>query len=202
MVWCSMSSRSKRSIAWICPSVSLTVRLWTVCSSRSSRRWRVLRSPEDPHAPHPARTGLEPSEHQLVGHSLGPVGRVFERMDQDRLLDRGRDAVGVQFLRSRQPADQPLGAMDLEVVADLVAVLATVVRRSGTPWRGCRVPGPVVARTASGALSSLPGRWSFWFSSGLMSGLDTFSINLGEAGLATVLLRPTCQVNTVLQHTN
>ena len=43
-----------------------------------------------PNAPHPARTDLEPAEHQLVGHSLGPVGGMLERMGQDRLLDRGR----------------------------------------------------------------------------------------------------------------
>ena len=46
----------------------------------------------------------------------------------------------------------------------------------------------VVAKTACGALSSLLGRWSFSFSSPwLLSGLEHFSSNLGEAGLATVL---------------
>ena len=49
----------------------------------------------DPHAPDPARTDLEPSEHQLVGHSPHPVGGMSERMGQDRPFDRGRHAVGV-----------------------------------------------------------------------------------------------------------
>ena len=79
-----------------------------------------------PHAPHPARTDLEPSEHQLVGHPLGAVGRVFERMGQDRLLDRRRDPVRVRPLRAGQPVEQPLGAVHLEVAADLVEVLAAV----------------------------------------------------------------------------
>ena len=68
-----------------------------------------------PHAPHPARTDLEPPEHQLVGHTLGAVGGMLERMGQDRLLDRGRDAVGMRSLRSRHPIEQPLGAMDLKL---------------------------------------------------------------------------------------
>ena len=110
-MWRSRNSGSKRSSVWICSSVSLILRLRTVSSSRSSRSWRVLRPPEHPHAPHPARTDLEPSEHQLVGHSLGAVGGMLERMGQDRLLDRGRDAVGVRPLRSRQSVEEPLGAV-------------------------------------------------------------------------------------------
>ena len=41
----------------------------------------------DPHPPHPARTDLDLLEHQLVGHTLGTVGRVLQRVGQDRLLD-------------------------------------------------------------------------------------------------------------------
>ena len=175
-MWRSRNSGSKRSSAWICSSVSLILRLRTVCSSRSSRSWRVLRPPEDPHAPHPARTDLEPSEHQLVG---------LERMGEDRLLDQGRDAVGVRSPRSRQPVEQPSAPWTWKLRGSRRSA-GGCSRRSGTPSRRCRVPERAVARTASGALSSLPGRWSFWFSSGLLSGLDTFSINLGEAGLATV----------------
>ena len=85
-----------------------------------------LEAVADPHAPHPARTDLEPSEHQLVGQLLGAVGGMLERMGRDRLLDRGRDAVGVWSLGSRQPVEQPLGAVHLEVAADLVEVLPAV----------------------------------------------------------------------------
>ena len=75
-----------------------------------------------------ALADLEPPEHQLVGHSLGPVGRMLERMGQDRLLDRGRDAVGVRSLRSRQLVEQPLVAVHLEVAADLVEVLPALAQ--------------------------------------------------------------------------
>jgi len=81
-----------------------------------------------PRAPHSARTDLEPSEHQFVGHALGSVGRMLERVGQDRLLDRGRDAVGVRSLASRQPVEQPLGAVDLKVAADLIEVLPAVAQ--------------------------------------------------------------------------
>ena len=60
--------------------------------------------------------------------------------------------------------------------------------RSGTPSRRCRVPGRAVARTASGTLSSLLGRWSFSFSSPMVGeSFEHLSTNPGEAGLATVL---------------
>ena len=125
-MWRSRNSGSKRLSAWICSSVSLILRLPTVCSSRSSRPWRVLKPLDDPHAPHPARTDLEPSEHRLVGYLLGALGGMLERMRQDRLLDGGLDAVGVRSFRSRQPVEQPLGVVDLEVAADLVEVLPAV----------------------------------------------------------------------------
>ena len=87
-----------------------------------------LEAVADPHASHPSRTDLEPPEHQLVGHSLGPVGGMLERMGQDRLLDRRRDAVGVRSLRARQPVEQPLGAVHLKVAADLVEMLPAVAQ--------------------------------------------------------------------------
>ena len=87
-----------------------------------------LEAVADPHAPHPVRTDLEPSEHQLVGQSLGAVGGMFGRMDRDRLPDRRCDAVGVRSLRSRQPVEQPLGAVNSEVAADVVEVLAGVAQ--------------------------------------------------------------------------
>ena len=184
-IWRSRNSGSKRSSAWICSSVSLILRLRTVSSSRSSRSWRVLRLPEDPHAPHPARTDLEPREHQLVGHSLVPLGRMLERMGPDRLLDQGRDAVGVRSLRSRQPVEQPLGAVHLEVAADLVEVLPAVAQ---DPARLRDVAEFLGDLCKDSFLRAIFSAWTVvtLFSSGLLSGLDTFSINLGEAGLATV----------------
>lgn len=38
---------------------------------------------------------------QLVRHGPGALGRMLERMAQDRLLPRGRDAVGVRSPRCR-----------------------------------------------------------------------------------------------------
>ena len=144
-MWRSRNSGSKRSSAWICSSVSLILRLRTRLLQPEQSLVAGLEAIEEPHAPHPARTDLEPPEHQLVGHSLGPVGGMLERMGC------------------------------------------------------CRAPGPVVARTASCALSSLPGRWSFWFSSGLLSGLDTFSINLGGPVWPPSSSGDICQVTNVLQ---
>ena len=58
----------------------------------------------------------------------------------------------------------------------------------GPHLRRCRVPGRVVAKTASAGLSSLLGRWSFSFSSpAVVEWFEHFSTNPGEAGLATVL---------------
>ena len=47
-------------------------------------------------------------------------------MGQDRLLDRRRNTVGVRSLRSRQPVEQPLGAVHPKVAADLVELLTAV----------------------------------------------------------------------------
>ena len=68
------------------------------------------------------------------------------------------------------------------------SVCASMAFSTGTPSRRCRVPGRVVARTASGGLSSLLRRWSFSFSfPWVVSRLKHFSSNLREAGLAIVL---------------
>ena len=69
------------------------------------------------------------------------------------------------------------------------------------PSRRCRVPGRVVARTASGALSSLLGRWSFSFSSPwLLSGLGTSQLTSGRPVWPPSFLWAYCQVITVQQH--
>ena len=47
-------------------------------------------------------------------------------MVRHRRLDLGRDPVGVRPARAGQAADQPLGAVGLEVAADLVELLARV----------------------------------------------------------------------------
>ena len=92
---------SNRSSASICSSVSLILRLRTVSFNRSSRSWRVLRPCCGSTRPAPRPNWPEPSEHQLVGHALSRVGRMLERIGQDRLLDRGRDPVGWSACRRR-----------------------------------------------------------------------------------------------------
>ena len=48
-----------------------------------------------------------------------------KRMIEDRGFDLGRDPVGMRPLRPGQPVDQPVGAVGLEVAADLVELLAS-----------------------------------------------------------------------------
>ena len=80
-----------------------------------------------PDAPHAAGADLDPPQHQLVGDSLSTVRRVLQRMGQDRLFDRRRNAVRVRAPRSRQPIDQAVGAVQLEAPPDLVDLLPAVV---------------------------------------------------------------------------
>ena len=85
-----------------------------------------LETVADPDAPHPARTDLDLREHQLVGHTLGTVGRVHQRVGQDRLLDRSRHAVRVRAPGAGQLVEQDVGAVHLEVPSDLVDLLTAV----------------------------------------------------------------------------
>ncbi len=79
----------------------------------------------DPDTPHAAGTDLDPSQHQLVRHSLGPVCRVLQRVGQDRLLDWRWNAVRVWPLRARQPIDESVGAV-LKGPPDLVELLVAI----------------------------------------------------------------------------
>ena len=62
-----------------------------------------------------ARLHLDPSQYQLVGHSLRAVRRMLQRMGQDRLLDPRRHTVRVRPLRSHQPINQAVGAVQLKL---------------------------------------------------------------------------------------
>ena len=52
--------------------------------------------------------------------------RILQRMGQDRLFDRRRNAVRVRPARSRQPIDQAVGAVQLKAPPDLVELLLAV----------------------------------------------------------------------------
>jgi hypothetical protein len=64
---------------------------------------------------------LEP---KLLLDASGTMTRRGERVVEDRLLDLDRHPVGVRALGSRKPVDLTLGAVSLDVVADLAGRLA------------------------------------------------------------------------------
>jgi hypothetical protein len=51
---------------------------------------------------------------------------VSQRVVEDRLLDRGADPVGMRRAGTGQAVEQPVGAVSLEVPADLVELLARI----------------------------------------------------------------------------
>ena len=80
----------------------------------------------DPDPPHTAGTDLDPLQHQFVCGSLGSVRRMFQRVRQDRLFDRRRNAVRVRPPGAGQPVKQAVGAVQLKAPPDLVELLAAV----------------------------------------------------------------------------
>jgi hypothetical protein len=79
-----------------------------------------------PDAADAAGAHLHPAEHEVVGGALGAVARVIEGVGEDGILDLLADAVGVRTLGAGEPVEQPLGAVGLEVPADLVELLTAV----------------------------------------------------------------------------
>ena len=61
------------------------------------------------HPGDPPRADSYAPENRFVRHSLRPVPRVRQRVDEDRLLHLRGDTVRVRPLRSRHPVQEPLG---------------------------------------------------------------------------------------------
>lgn len=79
-----------------------------------------------PDAAHAAGGDLEALQPQFLFDPERAMAGMGEGVIEDRGLDLGRDPVRVRTLGAGQPVDQPLGAIGLEVAADLVELLARV----------------------------------------------------------------------------
>ena len=79
-----------------------------------------------PDAADAAGGDLDAAQHQLLSDPQRAMAGMGERVVEDRLLDLGRHPVGVRAAGAGQPVEQPLGAVGLEVPADLVELLARI----------------------------------------------------------------------------
>jgi len=79
-----------------------------------------------PHAAYAGRDHLQAFEHQLLGDAQGAVAGMGQAVLEDRLLDLGGHPVGVGRAGARHAVEQPVGAVGLEVAADLVELLAGI----------------------------------------------------------------------------
>jgi len=79
-----------------------------------------------PDAPHAARTDGDSLQVQMLCNAQAALGGVNEAVVEDGLLDLGRHAVRVWPLCAGQAVDQAVGAVCLEVAADLVELLPAV----------------------------------------------------------------------------
>lgn len=82
-----------------------------------------------PDPAHAAGRDLDAAQYQLLRHPQRTVAGMFERMVEDRLLDLGRHPVRVRALGAGQPVEQPVGAIGLEVAADLIELLARIAHQ-------------------------------------------------------------------------
>jgi hypothetical protein len=79
-----------------------------------------------PDAAHAAGRHRDAAQHELLGDPERAVAGMGQRMIEDRLLDLGADPVRVRGAGADQAVEQPVGAIGLEVPADLVELLARI----------------------------------------------------------------------------
>ena len=79
-----------------------------------------------PDTANPGRADLDAGQSQLIGDPEGAMARMGQAMVEDRLLDVLADPVGMRWAGAGDLVEQPLGALGLEVAADLVELLAAV----------------------------------------------------------------------------
>jgi len=82
-----------------------------------------------PHAAHAAGRDLDALQSQLLLDARRAVAGMGERVIEDGRLDLRGDAIGMRALGTGQPIDQAVGAVGLEVAADLVELLARVAHQ-------------------------------------------------------------------------
>ena len=113
--------------------VSSIVRSAVVFSSRSSRSCLVSRPWRSRRRARRPTTTWMPAQAQLLLDPHRAVAGMRQRMVEHRLLDLGRAPGWDAALGAGQPVDQRLGAVGLEVAADLVELLAGVAHHLAGP---------------------------------------------------------------------
>src|SRR5262245_11912444 len=79
-----------------------------------------------PDTPNPGRADLDAGQSQLIGDPQRAMAGMGQAMVEDRLLDVLPDPVGMRWAGAGDLVEQPLGAIGLEVAADLVELLAAI----------------------------------------------------------------------------